>query len=674
MRVIRSKEEYEVLCEEVWYHNRLYFQEAAPKISDEEFDSLIFLLEQVEKEHPEWISPTSPTQRIGEKPLEGFAEIVHERPMLSLEKAFKAEELESFYRRVSRLVHCKDVDFFADLKMDGVAISVTYEHGELVRAVTRGSGLVGSEITQNVKTIRELPLRIEKRCEFLEVRGEVFLPKEAFERMNAERQQVGLPLWANPRNAAAGSLKLLDSKEVAKRRGLSCVFYDIAQQAPHMISRQQDVSGFLHALGLPTWLSLPDLPFVPCRLVGSIEEMLQFQHEILAVREDLPFMIDGVVFKLDSLEQAAAIDPTLKHPRTSIAWKFGAEQVWTVIQDIVVQVGRTGVVTPVAELEPVLLSGSVIRRATLHNADEVDRKDVRIGDRVLIEKGGDVIPKVVMVDRMKEDRSGVWHKPLYCPSCQTKLERDDQEVVWRCPNNTGCEEQLIRRFIHFAGSSGLDIEHVGEKLIRLLFARGYVRTLSDLFLLRKDQLCSLEGIREKSAENILCGIERSKHPPLDRFLLALGIRFVGAGTAKMLSKYAGSLEKFLTLSYDEMIALHGIGVEVARSVESVLKDRSFLQEIESLLSVGVSPSVMSEQRSDHPFSGSSFVLTGTLHSMSRDAAKQKIERCGGVVLESVSKKTDFLVVGERPGSKLKKAESLGISILSEEMFVEQLKQ
>lgn len=674
MRQIRNKAEYEALCDEIWHHNRCYFQEAAPEISDEAFDALVALLEKTEKEHPEWISPTSPSQRIGEKPLEGFAEVVHAEPMLSLEKAFEKEELVAFYDRVCRLVDRKKVDFFGELKMDGLAISVTYEHGQLVQAVTRGDGEVGSDITQNFKTIRDVPLRISTDIKLLEVRGEVFLPKAHFERINEERMKQNLPLWANPRNAAAGCLKLLDSRELAKRGGLACVLYGIARQDPVKVRYQHEVFPTLHSLGLPTYLSMKNLPLKPLRIVHSVDEMMQFQDEIRAIREKLPFNIDGVVFKLDNLDEAAAIPPTMKHPRTAIAWKFGAEQVWTRLNEIVVQVGRTGVVTPVAELEPVELSGSTVGRATLHNAEEVERKDIRPGDRVLIEKGGDVIPKVVESDKHTPHRQAPWKMPKECPSCGTLLVKDEEEVAFRCPNHTKCSEQIIRRLAHFVGKEGLDIENIGEKLIRHLYAKGYVEAPHDLFLLTKEKLMTLEGIKEKSADNILKGLDEAKRPSLDAFLLALGIRFVGAGTAKRIAERAETIDGFIKLTKEELLGIEGVGEEVATSVEQAVKDASFLEEIQELQRTGVSPNPRPKRGGveGHPLNNAVIVLTGTLSSMTRSEAAKKIEACGGSVTESVSKRTTYVVVGEDPGSKFEKAKKLGVRTLSEQEFMELL--
>jgi len=668
VRTVRTKAEYEELCDEIWHHNRCYFQNAAPEITDEEFDGLIALLERAEEGHPEWVSSTSPTQRVGERPLAGFAEVKHVLPMLSLEKAFVREELQAFYDRVCRLLDRDHAEFYGELKMDGLAISATYEKGELVRAVTRGDGRVGSDITQNFKTISHIPLRISRDIELLEVRGEVFLPKSAFRKMNDKREKEGLPLWANPRNAAAGSLKLLDSRELAKRHGLSCVFYGVAQQKPYSVHMQNKVISFLHSLGLPTYHAIKNLP--EFRVVSSVEEMLEFQAEILESRERLPFEIDGVVFKLNSLDEANAIAPTIKHPRTAIAWKFGAEQVWTNLKEIVVQVGRTGVVTPVAELEPVFVSGSTVARATLHNADEIERKDIRPGDRVLIEKGGDVIPKVVKSDHTEKNREHPWRMPTVCPSCCAELIHED--VAFRCPNEQECPEQLIRTIVHFAGKDGLDIEHVGEQLVRALFEKGYIRTSSDLFKLTEDQLLILEGIKEKSAKNILQGIERAKHPDLSAFIKALGVRYIGAGAARKLAEEVNDVEGFLSLTKERILGIDGIGEEMAESLYATLQEVHFQESVRRLVQLGVQPTPPEKQAGieGHPFNGATLVLTGTLESMPRSEAARRIAECGGKTGETVTKKTSYVVVGEKAGSKLEKAKKLNIPMLTEEEFVQ----
>lgn len=670
MQIVPTKEAYEALCDEIWRHNRLYFQEASPEIEDEHFDELVRLLEKTELAHPEWISPTSPSQRIGEEALTGFAEVAHKEPMLSLEKAYEKEELVAFYERVCKLTGKSHPEFYGELKMDGIAISITYEKGKLVQALTRGNGAFGSDITQNCKTIKEIPLRIDPSIELLEVRGEVFIPTQQFIKMNQAREKEGLALWANPRNAAAGSLKLLDAKELAKREGLSCVVYGIAQQKPKNIRFQSEVFPYLRDLGLPTYLSIKNIPIFPLRKVSSVDEMIDFAEDIRKERERLPFGIDGVVFKLNSLEETAAISPTLKHPRTAIAWKFSSEKVWTTLLDITCNVGRTGVITPTAELEPVEVMGSVISRATLHNADEISRKDIRPGDRVLIEKGGDVIPKVVQSDHLKNDRQAPWKMETHCPSCQTPLVKDADGVFWRCPNHKNCPEQRIRALIHFVSKDGLDIENIGEKLIRALYENKIIQEPSDIFHITKEKLLLLEGIQEKSASNIFSAIQKAKHPPFAALLMALGLRHVGKGTAAKLTQRVQTIPELLDLSYEDLTKVEGIGDEVASSLIKELHDEDFKNQLTALYDSGVIPQkiALSEHAQNSPFYQKQLVFTGSI-SISRNEAKKIVESLGGSVSESVSKKTDFVIVGDDPGSKVEKAKKLGIPLLTNEEFL-----
>ncbi len=672
MREINSYNEYEALCDEIWLHNRLYFQEGRPQISDDEYDRLVVLLERAEKEHPEWVSETSPSRRVGEAPLSDFPEVEHSKLMLSLEKAFQREELEAFYTRLEKLLDRKGPRLYGQLKMDGLAVTVTYEDGHFKRAVTRGDGRVGSDISNNCKTISNLPLRIDSSIKKLELRGEVFMPKKRFEEINLQRASEGLPLFANPRNAAAGFLKLLDPREVLRRSALQIVFYGISEEIPHTILLQSEVDPFLKKLGLPTLLTLPDVPREVCGLVSNVDEMMAFQAKVHEIRPNLPFQIDGVVFKLNELDEAESIAPTNKHPRTAIAWKFGAEQAWTTLEDITYQVGRTGVITPVAELEAVELDGSTVKRATLHNFEEIQRKDIRIKDRVLIEKGGDVIPKVVMADTTLLNRSLPVTPITHCPSCGSLLVQDEEEVAIRCPNSSQCSEQRMKQIIHFAGKDGLDIEHVGDKLVRALYTASYIKRPSDLFILTRDQLLSLEGIKDKSASNILSSIEHAKKTTLDRFIMGLGIRHVGVGAARILSKRAGSIHGLLSLTEEDIVNLEGFGLKTAQSIVETLRNSYFREEIELLQERGVVAQASEKPSLDldvtHPLYGKSIVITGTLTGMTRTEAIKALESVGGTSSESVSKKTSYVVVGESPGSKKDKATKLGVPILSEEDF------
>ncbi len=659
-----TKADYEKLCDEIWEHNRLYFQEGRPRISDDAFDALVRKLQAIEAEHPEWISPTSPTQRIGEKPLAGFAEVRHTTAMLSLEKAFSREELIAFENRIKKLLVNKTIEYSAEVKIDGLAVAVTYENGHYVQAVTRGDGVLGSDVTQNVKTCRRLPLRLTHGSlpHHLEVRGEVYLPKKAFAAMNEERKQAGEPLWANPRNAAAGSLKLLDPKEVAKRSELSIAFYGavFSRDVPKLT--QSQMLAFLKELGLPI------LPYVAhC---SSIDEVMAFADSIEKKRHDIPFGIDGVVVKIDNLKDFEELGATHKHPRGAIAYKFSAEQAETKVLDITVQVGRTGVLTPVAELEPVFLAGSTISRATLHNFEEVSRKDIRIGDTVCIEKGGDVIPKVVSVDLEKRpSAASPFSPPQSCPACGSPVVSDPQEVALRC-SSEGCPQKRARRLIYFAGKDGLDIEHLGEKVMLQLIDNGYVTQPADIFSLTQEQLATLDGFKDKAITNLLQSIEKAKKTTLSKLLMALGIRYVGSQVASSVAKIAKTIDKLSKMTVEDFETIEGVGIKVATSIVSYFASLEHLAEVQALQERGV---VIEEAESaaivpDHPLCNKTVVLTGTLSSMTRHEAIERITACGGHVSESVSKKTDFVVAGDSPGSKLDKAQKLGVRVLTEEEF------
>lgn len=667
-----TRSQYEALCDEVWHHNRLYFQESRPEISDDVYDRLVKQLEAIEEQHPDWVSQTSPTRRIGEKPLEGFQDVVHAQPMLSLEKAFTEEELADFHKRVQKLAETKTITYCGELKLDGLAISVTYEKGKFVRAVTRGDGRVGSDVTQNLKTLRTLPLRLtgEHLPELLEIRGEVFLPKAAFEKMNRERQEQDLPLWANPRNAAAGSLKLLDPKEVAKRQELSIVFYGMAA---HGKGSQFKVHQELAELGLPTVATFLKSygNFASVAQLHSVEEMVAFANIVAKERVKLPFAIDGVVIKVDELTLLDSLGTTGKHPRGAIAYKFSAEQAWTYLNEIVVQVGRTGVLTPVAELEPVQLAGSCISRATLHNFEELERKDVRPKDYVCIEKGGDVIPKVVAVDRHKRMAdSQPFHPPKVCPSCHTPVVKDPHEVALRCPNTDGCFEQVLRRLVHFASKAGLEIEHLGDKVMEQLVRKGYVKQFSDIFTLDAEKLSTLDGFKDKAVHNLLQSVEKAKKATLQRLIMALGIRYVGTQMAEELARSVKSLEKLYTMSKEEFLQVDGVGEKVAQSLVEYFSSEKKRKEIQELVRLGVSLEQDAKNYDEsHPFYNKTLVLTGTLHAMGRTEAANRIRNVGGRTGETVSKKVDFLVVGDEPGSKLEKAQKLGVQILDEEAFL-----
>jgi DNA ligase (NAD+) len=662
--MMTTKHTYDQLCQLIWHHNRLYYVEHAPEISDEEYDMLFKRLEQLEKEHPEWISPASPTQRVNESPTEGFQTVVHRIPMLSLANTYSKEEIENFMIRIQKQLGSKHFAFSAELKMDGIAISAIFEKGLFIRGVTRGDGRRGDDITANMRTIENLPLQLYGKNvpDWMELRGEVFMPRSVFQQLNEQKMQDGEPLWANPRNAAAGSLKLLDSQEVAKR-GLSIVFYGIAEESTESLTRQSQVNPFLRSLGLPT------LEYTAyCQ---SIEEIWAFAEKIRSLRTSLPYDIDGIVVKLDDLKDQKRLGHTGKNPRWAIAYKFAAEQAMTRILGITVQVGRTGVLTPVAELEPVFLAGSTIARATLHNEEEIQRKDIRIGDIATIEKGGDVIPKVVSIDlSQRPTHTHRWHMPKVCPACGTAVVRVPGEVAVRCPNEDQCPEQQIRRLIYFAGKEAMDIDHLGEKVITQLVQKGFVTVPSDIYTLTEEEVSQLAGFKAKSIHNLLTSIERSKEVSLARFIMALGIKYVGTGTAEILAAKAGTIQRLSHMTEEELKEIEGIGDKVAQAIVHYFAQPAHQAEVQRLLSAGVKPQTTQVIHfTGHPFQSKNFVLTGSLEHYTRSSATRLIKERGGNVTSTVSKKTDFILAGADPGSKLEKGKQLSVTILSEEEFM-----
>jgi len=659
------KQEYEQLCEEIWHHNRKYYVDHAPEITDQQFDALLKKLEAVEEQHPEWVTPASPTQRVGEVLTEGFQTVRHHIPMLSLANTYSKEEIADFIDRVQRLVGREDVTFSCELKMDGIAVSAHYENGLFVRGVTRGDGKRGDDITNNMRPIASLPLKLygEDLPKHLEARGEVFMPHAVFDALNEQRRDSEEAPWANPRNAAAGTLKLLDPQTVAERH-LEVVFYGALG---HRLQSQHSVHDHLKQWGLPI---LHYLDF--CK---NLDDIWVFADKVLQARPTLPFDIDGIVIKLNPIKEQEKLGSTVKNPRWAIAYKFVAEQAVTTIREITIQVGRTGVLTPVAELTPVRLAGSTIARATLHNADEVKRKDIRIGDTVIIEKGGDVIPKVVSVllESRPKENSTPWKMPTQCPSCGTSIEKDEEEVAFRCPNHLKCPEQQIKRVIFFASKHAMDIDTLGEKVVEQLFEKGYVTRPSDLYTLTPLEIYQLEGFKAKSVHNLLESIENSKEVLLPRLIFALAIRFVGAGTAELLANRAGTLEVLMKMDEESLIAIDGVGEKVAQSVVAYFHDPHAQEEIKRLLSSGVQPKPVDVKTFEgHPFAGKIFVLTGSLEHYTRQSAASLIKERGGKVSSSVSKKTDYLLAGENPGSKLEKANKFGVAIMTEEELREQL--
>jgi len=662
-----KKSDYDELCEEIWKHNRLYYADHKPIISDAEFDRLLNRLEEIEKEHPEWVTPSSPTQRVGEQPTKGFQSVEHSVPMLSLANTYSKEDIQDFIKRVQKLEGGRETSFCCELKMDGIAVTCIYEEGIFIKGITRGNGKKGDDITTNLRTIQSLPLKLYGKDvpNRLEVRGEVYMPHAVFHKLNEAKEEAGEEPWANPRNAAAGSLKLLAPKLVAKR-GLAVKFYALADIDGLPVKTQFETHQFLKNHGLPILREVA--------LCHSFDEIWKFADHVNALRLKLAYDIDGIVIKADSLASQRRMGATGKNPRWAVAYKFAAEQAETVIEDITVQVGRTGVLTPVAELKPVFLAGSTISRATLHNQDEIKRKDIRVGDSVMIEKGGDVIPKVAaVIEEKRPPGTKPWHMPKTCPSCGSPVHKIEGEVAVRCLNSEECPAQNLRSLIYFASKQGMDIEHLGEKVVEQLVSLGFVKTPSDFFKLTEEELSHLEGFKEKAITNLLESLEEAKNVPLSRFIMALGIKYVGSGTAELIAAKVGDIEGLLNVDYDDLIRIDGIGEKVAESVIDYLDDPENVDEIEEMIDAGVNPEkVEVVSYSGHPFDGKTFVLTGTLENYTRQSAAALIKERGGKVSSSVSSKTDYVLAGENAGSKLDKAEKLGVNILDEPAFEKML--
>ncbi|MCB1108610.1 MAG: NAD-dependent DNA ligase LigA, partial [Chlamydiia bacterium] len=646
-------------------HNHHYFVENKPRISDYAFDQLVKEAEAIEKKHPEWALENSPTKRVVERKTKGFKHVQHKVPMLSLSNTYSEEEVQDWSKRMQKLLNREVVQVCMELKMDGTAVSVLYEKGVLVRAVTRGDGTTGDDVTSNVMTIKSLPHKLIGHGipDELEVRGEIFMPKTVFKALNQEKEDAGEELYANPRNAAAGSLKLLDSGLTAKRK-LDIICYGIPDPRSAKLTHQSQVHAYLKKFGLPVFSEKH------YGKAESVSQIFKFAQRIEKERAHLSYEIDGIVIKVDQLKDHDRLGVTGKSPRWAVAYKFAPEQAVTKIHGITVQVGRTGVLTPVAELGPVFVAGSTISRATLHNEQEIQRKDIRIGDTVIIEKGGDVIPKVVAVDKSKrKSGSKAWKMPSTCPACGSHVERTEGEVAVRCLDKKECPAQNFRRFTFFVSKAAMDIDTLGPKVIEKLIDAGYLQTLPDIYRLQESDLENIEGFKEKSIDNLLRSIANSKQVSLSRFLLALGIKHVGAGIADLLAEEGKSLNGVMDMDYERLCAIDGIGEKAAEAIVEFFSDKRHLKEIEELLDLGVKPkSCASNKKSGHAFEGKSFVLTGGLENYTRLEAANLIKERGGKISSSVSKNTDYVLVGDDPGSKYNKAQKLGIKCITEAQF------
>jgi len=637
--------------------NRQYYVLDQPEITDAEYDALFRELVELETQYPALITPDSPTQRVGGPPSDAFAKVTHRTPMLSLANAFERDEVREFDTRVHRALGDLKVEYVTELKIDGLAMSLLYDDGHYKIGATRGDGYVGEDVTPNVKTIASVPLSVTIPQEFpptFEVRGEVYMPKRSFQRLNTELAAEGKPLFANPRNAAAGAVRQLDPRVTARRR-LDTFMY--ALDPPGGATSQEQILERLAEMGFHVNDNR--------RLHGDIEAVIAFLDEWQEKRHGLDYEIDGIVIKVNDLAQQAELGFVSRSPRWALAFKFPPEQAETVVEDIKVYVGRTGAITPVAWLTPVQIGGTTVSRATLHNEDEVARKDVRPGDHVIIQRAGDVIPEVVRVLTEKRPRSSrPWHMPKQCPECGTELVREPGEAATRCINPT-CPAQVLEHLRHFVGA--LDIEGLGYATLQQLIDRKLVKDPSDLYHLRRDQLLSLEGFAEKSAQNLLDRIDASKSTTLLRFLVALGIGHVGWTMAGLLADHFGTIDRLLAASVDDLRAIGGVGPTVAGEVHEYLQRPESRRLIGRLLAAGIE--IKQPERREGPLSGKTFVLTGTLTSLTRGQAEERIKALGGAIGSNVSKKTDYVVVGADPGSKLEKAHRLKVPILDETAFL-----
>jgi DNA ligase (NAD+) len=655
----------DLLRQEIERHNRLYYELDRPEITDAGYDALFRELLQLEEAHPELVTPDSPTQRVGGRPLEKFSQVSHRLPMLSLDNAFDEEEMAEFDRRIKRELGLPPeaaIGYLCEPKMDGVAVELVYEQGLLTQGSTRGDGVTGEEITANLRTVRSIPLRLATDAPpaLLEVRGEVYLPLEPFRAFNAQREENGEPPFANPRNAAAGSLRQLDPK-VTARRPLAIFCY-----APGVLEGWAPASQESFLRALPEW-GLPVNPLI--RAVERIDGVMAYYRQLAQERDTLPYEIDGVVVKVDAFALQRELGEKSRSPKWAIAWKFPPRQAVTVVEEIVPQVGRTGVVTPVAHLRPVEVSGVMVSRATLHNWEELEKKDIRIGDTVVVERAGDVIPAVVAV--LSEKRTGAERPlppPATCPACGSEVVKIPGEVAIRCLG-LSCPAQIRESIIHFASRNAMDIDGLGEKYIDQLLQLGLVRNVADLYTLTRDDFMRFERMGEKLAENLLAAIAGSKQRELAAFIFALGIRHVGERTARLLANAFGSIHHLERATEEELLAIREIGPAVAQSIHSFFHNPENLEVVRRLLAAGVSPTV-SEKQVGGRFTGTTFVFTGTLSRFSRSEAQKMVEAEGGHAAGSVSKKTDYVVAGEEAGSKLEKARLLGVTVLTEEQFLE----
>jgi DNA ligase (NAD+) len=663
----------EELRNQILKHDYNYYVLAEPVISDENYDKLVNALEKLESENPHLITPDSPTQRVGKDLTKEFNPVKHKIPMLSLANTYDEQDLIDFDRRVKEsLLESEKVEYVVELKIDGASVSINYVDGFLKTAATRGDGTVGEEVTNNIKTIRSIPLKIdlskEKKYKLknFEVRGEVYMRISDFDKLNEEREANGEKLFANPRNSTAGTLKLQDPKIVSARK-LNVFLYSLISVDEEFESQEENLK-LLSKLGFTV-----NPKYKICK---SIEEVLKVCNKFEEIRDTLEYEIDGAVIKVNSMRQQKLLGSIAKSPRWAVAYKFKAKQAFTKLNEITWQVGRTGAITPVAELDPVKLAGSTISRATLHNFDEIQRKDIRAGDTVVIEKGGDVIPKVVSVvlsERPKKSQPTV--PPEKCPVCNSKLFKPENEVAYYC-ENAECSAQIKGRLIHFASRGAMDIEGLGDALIDLFVDKKFITHFLDIYKLKdkRGDLIQIERLGEKSIDNLLRSIEKSKAQPFSKVLFALGIRYVGAGAAQKITDHFNSIDDIIAASEEEISSIYEIGPSISKSIKQFFSDKNNIKLIEELRKSGLTFVSEKKEIIQSALTGKTFVLTGTLSSLSRDEAGARIIAFGGKVTSSVSKNTDFVVAGEKAGSKLTKAESLGVRVLDENTFLKMLEE
>ncbi len=640
-----------------------YYVEDNPQISDTEYDTLYKQLEKLEEKYPEFILENSPTQRVGDKILDEFEKITHKVPMLSLSNTFSTEDLRDFDARVSKLVPGQNVEYICELKIDGLAISIKYENGKLVSAATRGDGSVGEDVTENIKTIFSIP-KVLKDNRTFEVRGEVYLPRKSFELLNAERESNNEVLFANPRNAAAGSLRQLDSKITAKRR-LSAFIYSIVGD-DNIVSQE-------NALNIAKEYDLPVNPnFKLCKNIDDVIEYINYWSEH---KKDLPYDIDGIVIKVNSYDTQEEVGNTQKSPRWATAYKFPEEELATKLLDVELSVGRTGIITPVAILDPIVISGSTVSKASLHNKDIIDELDIHIGDMVVVKKAGEIIPKVVrVVKELRSSDSDKYIMPEVCPSCGQQTFTKPNDPFTRC-KNPDCPDQNIRRIIHFASRDALNIEGLGDKVVTTLYEKGIIAHTIDLFSLEREKLISLDRMGEKSVDNLLNAIENSKQSSLDKVIFALGILNVGKKAGKILAEKYLNLSNLMNATLDELVNLDDVGQITAESILDYLSDENNIKFINDLIKVGMNPQYeVQEVNTDNIFAGKTVVLTGKLVELTRNEAKEYLEKYGAKVTGSVTSKTDLVIAGEKAGSKLAKAEQLGIRVINEEEFANMVRE